>query len=122
MAKSQKGEDRPMGFVSTSIEPQRLGRQAVARERLLALLEDIGRSRVTTVSAPAGYGKTSAMGGNVRVGLEDSLWAGKGRLARSNAEQVRAARQIIEGLGLAVASPAEARQILALKGGDRTAI
>ncbi len=50
-----------MGFVSTSIEPQRLGRQAVARERLLALLEDIGRSRVTTVSAPAGYGKTSAM-------------------------------------------------------------
>jgi uncharacterized protein (DUF849 family) len=64
----------------------------------------------------------AAMGGNVRVGLEDSLWAGKGRLARSNAEQVRAARQIIEGLGLAVASPAEARQILALKGGDRTAI
>jgi uncharacterized protein (DUF849 family) len=64
----------------------------------------------------------AAMGGNVRVGLEDSLWAGKGRLARSNAEQVRAARQIIEGLGLAVASAAEARQILALKGGDRTAI
>ena len=64
----------------------------------------------------------AAMGGNVRVGLEDSLWAGKGRLAKSNAEQVRIARQIIEGLGLSVATPAEAREILALKGGDRTAI
>jgi uncharacterized protein (DUF849 family) len=63
----------------------------------------------------------AAMGGNVRVGLEDSLWIGPGRLASSNAEQVRKARQIIEGLGLAVASPAEAREILALKGGDRVA-
>jgi uncharacterized protein (DUF849 family) len=59
--------------------------------------------------------------GAVRVGLEDSLWAGPGRLARSNAEQVRAARQIIEGLGLAVATPDEAREILELKGGDRVA-
>jgi uncharacterized protein (DUF849 family) len=61
----------------------------------------------------------AAMGGNVRVGLEDSLWIGPGRLAESNAQQVRLARQIIEGLGLAVASPDEAREILALKGGDR---
>jgi uncharacterized protein (DUF849 family) len=61
----------------------------------------------------------AAMGGNVRVGLEDSLWAGPGRLAASNAEQVRAARQIIEGLGLEVASPDEARETLALKGADR---
>lgn len=60
----------------------------------------------------------AAMGGNVRVGLEDSLWGGPGRLAESNAEQVRAVRQIIEGLGLEVASPDEARQILDLKGGD----
>jgi len=52
------------------------------------------------------------------VGLEDNLWLGKGRLARSNAEQVRAARQVIEGLGLEVATADEARQILALKGGD----
>ena len=44
--------------------------------------------------------QAAAMGGNVRVGLEDSLWAGPGKLATSNAEQVRAARQIIEGLGL----------------------
>lgn len=62
---------------------------------------------------------SAAMGGHVRVGLEDNLWAGKGRLAESNAAQVRAARQIIEGLGLTVATPAEARELLALKGGDQ---
>ncbi len=61
----------------------------------------------------------AAMGANVRVGLEDSLWGGPGRFAESNAEQVRSARQIIEGLGLEVATPDEARQILSLKGGDR---
>jgi uncharacterized protein (DUF849 family) len=60
----------------------------------------------------------AAMGGNVRVGLEDSLWDGPGRLAESNAAQVRRARLILEGLGLEVATPAEAREILALKGGD----
>jgi uncharacterized protein (DUF849 family) len=57
-----------------------------------------------------------ALGGNVRVGLEDSLWIGPGQLAKSNAEQVRAARQIIEGLGYEVATPAEARELLHLKG------
>ena len=61
------------------------------------------------------------MGGNVRVGLEDSLWAGKGRLAQSNAEQVRSVRQIIEGLGLQIATPEDARRILQLKGGDQVA-
>ncbi|EGJ19376.1 3-keto-5-aminohexanoate cleavage protein [Cereibacter sphaeroides] len=61
--------------------------------------------------------QAAAMGGNVRVGLEDSLWAGRGRLATSSAEQVRLARKIIEGLGLEVASPDEARRMLALKGG-----
>jgi uncharacterized protein (DUF849 family) len=60
--------------------------------------------------------QAAAMGGNVRVGLEDSLWLGPGTLAESNAAQVRAARQIIEGLGLEIASPNEARQILGLKG------
>jgi uncharacterized protein (DUF849 family) len=59
-----------------------------------------------------------AMGGNVRVGLEDSLWIGKGRLAKSSAEQVRQVRQIIEGLGAEIATPDEARAILKLKGGD----
>ena len=65
--------------------------------------------------------QAAAMGGNVRVGLEDSLWAGKGRLAQSNAEQVRMVRQIIEGLGRSVATPDEARAILSLKGGDQVA-
>lgn len=60
----------------------------------------------------------AAMGGNVRVGLEDSLWAGPGKLAETNAQQVRLVRQIIEGLGLEVATPDEAREILALKGTD----
>ena len=59
------------------------------------------------------------MRGNVRVGLEDSLWAGPGQLARSSAEQVRAARQIIEGLGHIVATPDDARAMLELKGGDK---
>jgi uncharacterized protein (DUF849 family) len=59
------------------------------------------------------------MGGNVRVGMEDSLWIGPGRLAQSNAEQVTKARQIIEGLGLEVAKPEEAREMLQLKGGDQ---
>ena len=63
--------------------------------------------------------QAAAMGGNVRVGMEDSLWIGPGQLARSNAEQVRKVRQIVEGLGLELATPDEAREILALKGGDK---
>jgi uncharacterized protein (DUF849 family) len=59
---------------------------------------------------------SAAMGGHVRVGLEDSLWLGPGRLAESNAAQVRRARAIIEGLGLEVAKPDDARRILELKG------
>jgi uncharacterized protein (DUF849 family) len=61
----------------------------------------------------------AAMGGNVRVGLEDSLWLGKGSLAESNAAQVRQVRLIIEGLGREVATPAEARAMLQLKGADQ---
>lgn len=61
----------------------------------------------------------AAMGGNVRVGLEDSLWLGRGKLAESNAAQVRHVRKIVEGLGLEIASPAEARDILRLKGADK---
>ena len=57
-----------------------------------------------------------ALGGNLRVGLEDSLWLGPGTLAESNAAQVRAAVQIIQGLGLEVASANDAREILGLKG------
>jgi uncharacterized protein (DUF849 family) len=64
---------------------------------------------------------SAAMGGNVRVGLEDSLWIGAGKLAESNAQQVRKVREIIEGLGLTVATPNEAREILQLKGKDAVA-
>jgi len=64
-------------------------------------------------------GMAAGMGGNVRVGLEDSLWAGPGRLATSNAEQVRLVRAILESMGLQIASPDEAREILALKGADQ---
>jgi uncharacterized protein (DUF849 family) len=63
----------------------------------------------------------ASMGGNVRVGLEDSLWIGKGQLAQSNAQQVRKVRGILEGLGLEIATPAEAREILQLKGLDNVA-
>jgi uncharacterized protein (DUF849 family) len=58
-------------------------------------------------------------GANVRVGLEDSLYSGKGRLATSNAEQVRLIRSILQPLSLEFATPAEVRQILCLKGGDK---
>jgi uncharacterized protein (DUF849 family) len=64
----------------------------------------------------------ATMGGNVRVGLEDSLYAGKGRLATSNAEQVTIIRRILERLSLEIATPAEAREMLALKGADQIAI
>ena len=63
----------------------------------------------------------ATMGGNVRVGLEDSLFIGRGQLAASNAEQVRKIRRILEELGYSIATPDEARDILALKGGDRVA-
>ncbi len=67
------------------------------------------------------FGVTAAsMGGNVRVGLEDSLYIDKGQLAESNADQVRKIRGLLADLSLEVASPQEARERLALKGGDRT--
>src|SRR3546814_11288484 len=61
----------------------------------------------------------ASMGGNVRVGLEDSLWGGHGKLAEINAEQVHTARQIVEGRGLSVATADDAPKILALKRADR---
>ena len=63
--------------------------------------------------------QAAMLGGNVRVGLEDSLFIAKGQLAKSNAEQVRKIRTILEELGLGIATPSEAREVLALKGGDR---
>jgi uncharacterized protein (DUF849 family) len=64
---------------------------------------------------------SAAMGGNVRVGLEDSLWDGPGKLAETNAAQVKRARTIIEALSLQVATPDEARAMLNLKGGSNVA-
>lgn len=61
------------------------------------------------------------MGGNVRVGLEDSLYVARGELAKSNADQVAKVRRIVEDLSLEVATPAEARAMLGLKGGDQVA-
>ncbi|MDB5509743.1 MAG: 3-keto-5-aminohexanoate cleavage protein [Hyphomicrobiales bacterium] len=63
--------------------------------------------------------QAAMMGGNVRVGLEDSLFIERGKLAVSNAEQVAKIRRILEELGHEIATPSEARQVLGLKGGDR---
>jgi uncharacterized protein (DUF849 family) len=74
-----------------------------------------GRKQMATLT------QALVLGGNVRVGLEDSLYLGPGRMAANNAEQVRKIRTIIEALDLEVATPAETRTMLALKGGDRVA-
>ena len=63
----------------------------------------------------------SQMGGHIRVGLEDSLFISRGKLAENNAQQVAKIRRIVEDLGSQVATPDEAREILDLKGGDRVA-
>uniref|UniRef100_UPI003B52CAB1 3-keto-5-aminohexanoate cleavage protein n=1 Tax=Roseovarius indicus TaxID=540747 RepID=UPI003B52CAB1 len=74
-----------------------------------------GRAQMTMAATAAG------MGGHVRVGLEDSLYIEKGKLAVSNAEQVQKARRIVEGLGRQVATPDEARAMLGLKGAAHVA-
>jgi uncharacterized protein (DUF849 family) len=75
----------------------------------------VGRSQMSFLTQAA------LLGGNVRVGLEDSLYIGRGRLAESNAEQVAKVRRILEELGREIATPDEARQMLDLKGGDTVA-
>jgi uncharacterized protein (DUF849 family) len=72
-----------------------------------------GRNQIPLASMGA------AQGSNVRVGLEDSLWIAPGELAESNADQVRKIRQVLEGMSLEIASPDEARQMLALKGASQ---
>jgi uncharacterized protein (DUF849 family) len=71
-----------------------------------------GRNQISLAAMGA------AQGSNVRVGLEDSLWIGPGRLAESNAAQVSKIRQVLEGMSLEIASPDEARTMLDLKGSD----
>jgi uncharacterized protein (DUF849 family) len=63
--------------------------------------------------------QSAMMGGNLRVGLEDSLFIGRGQLAENSAQQVAKIRRIVEELGLQIATPDEARAILGLKGADR---
>ena len=63
---------------------------------------------------------STVLGGNVRVGLEDSIWNGPGKLAKSNADQVKRIRSIVEALSLEIATPNEAREILHLKGKNNT--
>ena len=65
--------------------------------------------------------QAAAQGGNVRVGLEDSLWIAPGQRAESNAAQVTKLRSLLEGLSLEVATPDEARAMLVLKGAENTA-
>lgn len=74
-----------------------------------------GRNQMAVIAQAA------AQGGNVRVGLEDSLWIAPGKLAESNADQVRKAREILSGLSLDVATPDEAREMLGLKGAANVA-
>lgn len=75
-----------------------------------------GRHQLTFAAASA------LMGGNVRVGLEDNLYLGRGELAKNNAEQVAKVAQVLTGLGHEIATPDEARQLLALKGRDHVRV
>lgn len=99
--------------------PEDLAHMRRTAERLLGRLGyqwsilGTGRHQIALASMGA------AMGAHVRVGLEDSLWIGPGQLAVSSAEQVRRMRQVLQALNLEVATPAEARQVLALKGADQ---
>jgi 3,5-dioxohexanoate:acetyl-CoA acetone transferase len=106
-----------LGGIGTHTEDvmrmRRTADRLLGRENYRWSVLGAGRSQMSIAA------QSAAMGGNVRVGLEDSLWIGPGKLAESNAQQVRMARQIIEGLGLAIATPDEARAILSLKGGDK---
>jgi uncharacterized protein (DUF849 family) len=65
--------------------------------------------------------QAALLGGHVRVGLEDSLYLGKGQMAKSNAEQVTKIRRILSDLSIDIATPDEAREMLGLKGADKVA-
>ncbi|MGQ3028020.1 MAG: 3-keto-5-aminohexanoate cleavage protein [Ferrovibrionaceae bacterium] len=101
-------------------DPENLGHMKLIADKLFGAdyafsVLGAGRYQMPLITMGA------TMGGNVRVGLEDSLMLGPGELATSNADQVRRIRTILEALSLEVASPAEARAMLGLKGGDRVA-
>lgn len=99
-------------------EPEHLAHMKATADRLfgadyLFSVLAAGRMQIPMAAICAG------MGGHVRVGLEDNLFIARGQLARSNAEQVEKVRTIVEGMGREVATPAEARAMMGLKGADK---
>ena len=126
---ADKGAVKPPFFVQTvfgilggiGTHPDDIAHMKRTADRLLGdryvwSVLGAGRNQMNIAATAA------AQGGNVRVGLEDNLWDGPGKLAESNAQQVKRVRRILEGLGLELATPDEARAILGLKGRDKTEI
>lgn len=124
----ERGLVKPPLFVQTifgilggiGAEPQQLMHMKETADRLFGDAYEwsvlaAGRHQMSMVTQGA------TMGGNVRVGLEDSMYIAKGELAKSNADQVRKIRRILSDLSLDVATPDEARAMLALKGADQVA-
>ena len=95
-------------------------RRWVRRETILSTLKRHTDTRIVLFAAPAGFGKSTTMaaimGGNVRVGLEDSVYLSKGTKAETNAQQVGKIKRILEELSFEIATPDEAREMLGLKG------
>ena len=123
-----KGAVRPPFFIQMvfgvlggiGADPENLTFMKAAADRLFGA--DYRWSVLAAGRAQIPFATQAALlGGNLRVGLEDSLFISRGRLAASNAEQVAKVRRIVEELGLTVATPAEARAILGLKGADKVA-
>jgi uncharacterized protein (DUF849 family) len=125
---ADQGWVRPPFFVQTIFgilggigpDPENLGHMKRIADKLFGSdyhwsILAAGRHQMPLVTLGA------VMGGNVRVGLEDSLYIGKGKLAQSNAEQVQKIRRILDELSLEVATPNEAREMLDLKGADSVA-
>ena len=91
-------------------------------ERSPSIIRRLVHVRQAILDEQLDDGGVAMLGGNVRVGLEDSLYISKGKLAESNKDQVAKIRRIVEDLGRSIAAPDEARQMLGLKGADATAI
>jgi uncharacterized protein (DUF849 family) len=120
---ADRGLVQPPFFIQTAFgmpgaigaHPEDLMHQKRTADRLFGddyrwsvLAAGVHQMRIATMAA--------LMGANVRVGLEDGLYIARGELAVSNAQQVTKIRRILEELGLDIATPAEAREILGLKG------
>ena len=102
------------GHVEDLMHMRRTADRLFGKDHVWSVL-GAGRNQIPLATVSA------SIGGHVRVGLEDSLWDGPGQFATTNAAQVQRMRTIIEALSLQVATPAEARQMLGLKGRDEVA-